>query len=187
MSISLLALSLFPLSHLASAYVQRDEVFPVIIDFQAGWAKSFLRFNQTLVTQVEASELLASGVNIADKRHVSQLTITPGSYPGVSVIEPYPDWSAYKTLRLEIHSSQAQAFDLVLRIHDGLHNNDYSDRFNRPLKLMPGRNMFRIPLDEIQRAPAARDMDMRQIAGIMLFAVDLDSPVKFYPITLRLE
>ncbi len=187
LSSCLLVVSLLPLLHLAFAYMQRNEAFPVIIDFQAGWAKPFLQFNQAVLTQVAAPDLLALGIDHQDQQQVSQLNLNQGKYPGISIIEPYPDWSAYNTLILELYSPQAQAFGLVLLIHDSQHNQAYSDRFNQALTVKPGNNRFRIPLPGVEHAPAGLDMDMMHIANVMLFAVNIDGPVKLYPDTLSLE
>lgn len=183
----LLVVSLFPLLHLAFAYAQRNDAVPVIIDFQAGWARPFLRLDQAVLTLAAAPDSLTSIIKRTDQQQVSQLTLNRGKYPGISIIEPYPDWSAYKTLTLDLYSRQVQTIRLVLRIHDNQHNQEYSDRFNQALAIKPGNNRFLIPLIGVEHAPAGRQMDMRHIAGIMLFAVDIDGSVKFYPGTLKLE
>lgn len=186
-SCCLLTVSMFPLMHLAAAYLQRNDALPVIVDLRAGWSRPFLQMNQAELMQVTAPYTLTSGEYTAGKQRVSQLILDTGSYSGVSVVEPYPDWSAFKTLQLQIYSAQMQAFDLVIRIHDSQHNHDHADRFNQSLTLLPGNNTFRIPLSDIERAPRARDMNLRQIASIQLFAVNLDNPVKFYPGIIKLE
>ena len=186
-SASLVVASLFPLLHLAIAYVQRNDAFPVITDFQAGWIRPFLRLDQAVFTLAPAPDSLASIIQTTDQQQVHQLTIDSGKYPGISIIEPYPDWSEYKTLTLDLYSTQTQLMTLVLRIHDSHHNQEYSDRFNRAVTVKPGYNRFQIPLIEVELAPAGRRMDMRHVANIMLFAADIDSAVKLYPGTLRLE
>lgn len=187
LSSCLLVASLLPVLNLAYAYVQRNQAFPVIIDFQAGWAQPFLGFNQAVIQRIDAPDILAS-VNV-DQHHqqVSELTLDRGSYPGISIIEPYPDWSGYKTLTLDIYSPQVLAYSLVLRINDSQHDQAYSDRFNQALTVNQGMNRFRIPLLNVQHAPAEREMDMRHISNATLFMMNIDGPVKFYPGTLGLE
>lgn len=159
----------------------------MIIDFQAGWVESFLQLNQAELKHVAAHGLLASDNERLDQQQVSQLKLKPGSYPGVSVIEPYPDWSAYKMLTLNLYSPQVHVFNLVFRVHDSQHNQEYSDRFNQALTIMPGNNRFHIPLRSIQHAPTGRDMDMSRIANVMLFAMNIDDSVTLYPGTFSLE
>jgi len=105
----------------------------------------------------------------ADQQQVSQLTLNRGKCPGFSIIEPDPNWSAFKTLLLDLYSKQVQKIRLVLRIHDSLHNQEYSDRFNRALTIKQGNNRFRIPLHDVEHAPAGHQMDMRHIANISSF------------------
>jgi hypothetical protein len=174
LSCFLFAASLFPLVRLAIASIQRNEAFPVVIDFEAGWSKPFLQFQH--------ASLIA-----ATENQLSQLDLKPARYPGVSIVEPYPDWSAYASLMFVIYSRQSHPFELVLRIHDKLHNQDHADRFNRSLMIMHGKNYFRIPLAEIRNAPVGREMDMTRITGFTLFAVDTVLPVDFYIGSIRLE
>jgi hypothetical protein len=174
LSCILFAASLFPLVRLAIASIQRNEAFPVIIDFEAGWSKPFLQLQHAVLGSVTENQL-------------SQLVLKPARYPGVSMVEPCPDWSAFESLTFVIHSTQSLPFQLVLRIHDKLHNQDHADRFNRTLIVRHGENRFRIPLAEIRNAPAGREMDMARITGLTLFAVDTVQPVNFYIGPLRLE
>lgn len=174
LSCFLLAASLFPLVRLTIATIQRNEAFPVIIDFEAGWSKPFLQFQHASLISVTEDQL-------------SQLVLKPARYPGVSMVEPCPDWSAFESLAFVIHSRQPYPFQLVLRIHDKLHNQERADRFNRSLMVKHGESRFRIPLAEIKNAPANRDMDMTRITGLTLFAVDTVRPVDFYIGSLRLE
>jgi hypothetical protein len=175
--------SLAPLGQLGIACLQRDAAFPVIIDFRAAWSGPFLQLTHATLTTVPAPQQWAS----ASGQRVARLVLQPAQYPGISVIEPSPDWSAFTYLDFTLYSDESRPFDLVLRIHDRLHNQDYSDRFNHALRIRPGKNVFRIPLATIREAPADRHLDLRQIAGIMLFAVDIDVPLAFYLDTLRLE
>lgn len=187
LSSCLLVVSLLPLLHLSFAYAQRNDAFPVIIDFQAAWVKPFLQLNQAVLIHAAAPDSLASMNDRADRQQVSQLILNNGKYPGVSITESYPDWSAYNMLTLDLYSLEDQTINLVLRIHDSQHNQEFSDRFNQVLTVIPGKNRFRVPLHQVEHAPAGRDMDMMHIASIMLFAMNIDNPVKFYPGMLYLE
>ena len=174
---------LVPLGQQIMVSLQRDSAFPVIIDPGADWSGAFLQFDHATLALVPAPERWTS----VSGQHVARLVLKPARYPGIAVIEPYPDWSAFANLRFTLYSSETRPFDLVLRIHDQLHDQAYSDRFNLELRVMPGENVFRIPLASIQYAPADRSMDLKRIAGLMLFAIDITSPVEFYLDTMRLE
>jgi len=179
----LLAVSLFPLAHLATAYGQRNGAFPVVIDFKAHWSKPFLQLKHATLTRDIAP---ATWTPVSEQR-LARLVINRARYPGVSMVEPYPDWSGFETLTLVIYSPLSQSFDLVLRIHDKLHNQAYADRFNQKLTVTPGENRFRIPLPAIRNAPVGRDMDMTRITDVTLFATNIVSPVDCYLGPLSLE
>jgi len=97
-----------------------------------------------------------------------------GRYPGVSVTEPEADWSDYQQLRFGIRSVSERDMTLILRIHDRAHNQEISDRFNKKLLVQPGRNDFKISLSEIRYGPTDRELDLKNIAGIILFAAKQD-------------
>jgi len=88
---------------------------------------------------------------------------------------------------LVARSESDHPIELVLRIHDRRHNEDYADRFNRSLTFQPGINAFRIPLDEIRAAPAGREMDLSAIERLSVFAVAPEAQLSLYLLELRLE
>ena len=85
----------------------------------------------------------------------------------------YPDWSDYSTLTIEIEVESAQAFPLIVRVHDKEHlkgSQPHSDRFNRQFTLQPGSNVLEIPLAEIASGPTTRQLDLSRIDGLVLFS-----------------
>lgn len=185
-ALCLLAICFYPVMNIALASWQRDQAFPVIADFGARWTHSFVQLNQaSLMPAIAATGFTAT--ESGAQRRVAQLTLNPGAYPGISIVEPYPDWSGYQTLSLDLYSPHARPINLVLRIDDERHDQAYADRFNRSLTLRPGHNRIQIPLREIAEAPARRAMDMKRIASLMLFAVDVDEVIRLYPAMIRLE
>jgi hypothetical protein len=175
--------SLLPLAQLAVACVQREQAFPVVIDFTARWSKAFIQLNHAALTQVTPSEAWIS----APGPRMARLTLYPAQYPGVAIVEPSPDWAAFETLTFAVYSREPEPVDLVLRVHDKLHNQILSDRFNQRLTVKRGENRFRIPLAAIQNAPADRSMELSQMAGLILFATDIVDPVDLYLDNMRLE
>jgi hypothetical protein len=175
--------SLLPLAQLAIAGMQRKQAFPVIIDFTARWSKPFMQFNHAVLTQVSQPEAWTS----ATGPRMARLTLHPAQYPGVTIVEPSPDWAAFDTLTFAVYSREPEPVDLVLRVHDKLHNQTLSDRFNQRLTVKRGENRFRIPLVAIQNAPVDRGMELSQMAGLILFATDIVDPVDLYLDNMRLE
>jgi len=93
-----------------------------------------------------------------------------GMYPGLAIIEPSPDWHGYQWLVVELHCLQSDPVVVHIRVHDGGHNDEFDDRFNRQFLAIPGRRLtMTIPLGEIANAPAHRTMDMHDIEGLTIF------------------
>ena len=84
-------------------------------------------------------------------------------------------------------SESAAPLDLVLRIHDIHHDNEYGDRFNRVLVIRPGPNRISIPLAEVRSAPRGRPMDMTHIRNITLFAARPSEAFAVYIDGIELE
>jgi glycopeptide antibiotics resistance protein len=183
LSLCVFVTSLFSLARISVAYAQRGEAFPLVVDLTANWSEVFIRTKHATVKiggdqKLETTDKLRNLVHVHFER---------ARYPGLSMIELYPDWSLFNTLTLDIYSQLPRTFSLVLRIHDQQHDMAYSDRFNRRLTVMAGENHFRIPLHDIKDAPADREMDMTRVNGLMLFAAKSDTPLNFYLGAIGLE
>jgi hypothetical protein len=151
----------FPLFKISWHYIQRANALPVILDFNANWSASFIRFNNT--------EIELSSVGSGDKNQLFSIRFDAGKFPGVAIIEPAPDWSAYSNLRFKVFSEHNKNKDLYVRIHDKNHDNNYQDRFNQKLVIHPGLNEIIIPLAQIEKGPLNRELDLANIAGLILF------------------
>jgi len=155
-STGFLLAGLSPLMLLSWHYVERANAFPVVMDFDSSWARSFIRYNKK-------------------------------NYPGVSIIEPEPDWSGYRQLRLSLHSNNKHDVNLVLRVHDNMHNQKHSDRFNMKLLVQPGLNEFQISLNAMKYGPLERELNLNKIAGVILFSSKLEEWKKIEISNLSLE
>lgn len=140
-------------------YIQRAQAFPVILEFNAAWSSSFIRFNKTEMASDKAG----------DNNHLFRIRFAAAHFPGVSVIEPVPDWSAYRKSCFKVASGHNENMDLFLRIHDTYHDQHYQDRFNQKLIIHPGLNEIVIPLAQIEKGPLNRELDLTNIAGLILF------------------
>ena len=84
----------------------------------------------------------------------------------------FNDWTGYEFLEFEIYSDENYEFEVVLRIHDYLHNSHdaaYSDRFNKSLNIRPGENRFRINMNMLRNSPADRKMQLDRIKELIFF------------------
>lgn len=179
-SVLLLGATFLPVVWWGWAYVGRDRAFPVLCDFGSAWSRGFV---DARGVRLQSSGPPASWRTL-DEQRVGKLEFSASgyAYPGVGLDEPYPDWSAHRSLKFRVFSENPEPLPLHLRINDREHDQRYADRFNREVRILPGANQFVIPLSEVRDAPATREMDMTQIRQVILFA---DHPAK--PFTIYLE
>jgi len=178
----LLVSGLFPLARLSWAYIQRNEAFPVIIDYTQHWPEVFLHKHHVRLSTVDAPALWTAMTG----RKVEQIQFEKGGqYPGITLSEPFADWSTYRRLVIDLYTVSVNKLDI--RISDRQHNQQYIDRFNASYMLHPGENSIDIPLDKVKRSPHGRMMNMRQIYNMALFTDNIVSPFSIYIKQIRLE
>jgi hypothetical protein len=166
----LLIFGMYSLIQLSWHYVQRNKSFPVVIAFDENWSTSFLKLNN--------AELLGElKVKNSDDTKYQRVRFDIGKYPGIGVIEPEEDWSAYRVLRFDVYSANDEDIKLVLRVHDKQHNNDFDDRFNRAFIIHRGINTVMVDISQIQKAPSDRMMDLTNIADVHLFLSEVSTPL----------
>lgn len=108
-----------------------------------------------------------------------RVELVSGWYPGVFLNFFPSDWHGYAALQMYVHQPLAEALELHLRIHDQHHregDNLHSDRFNSSVVLHQGWNRIRVLLADVANAPRGRELDLRRVAGVGLFAVSFDNP-----------
>ncbi|HSN71234.1 MAG TPA: hypothetical protein VLT59_06985, partial [Steroidobacteraceae bacterium] len=83
---------------------------------------------------------------------------------------------------------EPQALELRVLIDDALHDRRGTDRYIGVVSVAPhAREMIRIPLEEIERGPGDRMLDLTQITAVMLFRADGNRVVRCYLGPIRLE
>jgi hypothetical protein len=108
-----------------------------------------------------------------------KILLSTDLYSGAGLKNMPRDWRGYQRLAFEIFNPGQDSLQLTIRINDKAHDqggHQYSDRFNRDLKVNPGWNHFEIPLAEIESAPSTRKMDLGNMLGLGLFATNLEKP-----------
>lgn len=178
----LFVISLFPLARLSWAYIQRNEAFPVIVDFTQHWPEVFLHKHYVQMNVVNAPVLWAT---MTDQKVERIQFEKGGSYPGVTLDEPFADWSTYRRLVIDLYTTSVDNLDI--RISDRQHNQQYTDRFNASYVLHPGENIISIPLAKVKKSPHGRMMDMKQIYNMALFTNNITSPFSIYIKQIQLE
>jgi VanZ family protein len=164
-SAALLAFLVAPVVRSAVEYRQRDHLFPVLVDFSHDFDRYFVGQRSTAI---DYAPLPPWAVKTNDS--ALRVTFLAGSYPGIDIAEPLPDWSAYSTLAFDLTNPTPLDLDLVLRVDDAHHNQQYADRYNKTYRLPAhSRTVLRVPLSEIQSGPVARLLDLHNMASVVLF------------------
>jgi hypothetical protein len=172
-AVACVAFYVTPLVRMTVAYLHRNGQFPVLANFHSP-------LDELWMVGYGTDHSLAGGALVVE--------FVRGRWPGVSLREPVPDWSSYRTLLIDVENPDAIKLGFTVRVHDRGHWRDYSDRFNRQFELAAReRRTLRIDLGEVARAPRGRLMDMRQIADVTLLCDSRDGHRRLRIYTLRLE
>lgn len=167
-----LTVAVAPIVKAAIKYQHRDQRFPVLADFTQRFDRYFILQRSAEVSPASMPRQWARAAG----ENAMRVRMLDGQYAGVNMIEPPPDWSGYSTLAIDLTNPTPLGLQFVVRVHDAAHDNQVSDRFNARFELPPAtRQVFRIPLREIAAAPRTRSLDLRRVAGVIVFRTD-DSP-----------
>lgn len=159
--------ALAPLATCIAAYAWRDARFPGIT--QAG-NRLDLYFISQDSHNVERSPLPSRWAQTPGEMAL-RVAIDAGEYPAMHMTEPYPQWADYRSLALDLTNPGKSDLELVVRVHDRLHNYRYDDRFNRPVRIpAESRLTVTLPLQEVAKGPRHRALDLRNVADISVFA-----------------
>lgn len=157
--------------------------FPLINSFESNYEMAHVQNNPRRVNTSSDNLLHTHG------DYGLQVVLSTKKYAGLRLVS-YGDWSGYKLLQMDFYNPDSEPLELVLKISDAHHDlgkNRFNDRFNRALILMQGWNQVQIDLEDVRTAPLGRVMQMNQIRGVEVFAVQLPVPRKFYWDNIRLQ
>lgn len=161
-----------------AAYVARDRALPTLFPMDGSWwEREFIELQGSRLTPGVVPPVMGTS---EVRGTFARLELRPGSYSGITFDEPYPDWRGHRSLVLTIVSDLDVPLPMAVRVHDAAHDHRYADRFNRRLLVQPGVNRFVIPIDDIRKAPDRREMDLRRVRGIILFAYRLTRRTHVY-------
>lgn len=160
---------LWPVAEAADAYVHRIRLFPELAAFEQASDRYFLKVSSG---QAEFTELPPPWQSPEDG-HSLRVDLSNGQWPGVALTEPQADWRGFSALRVDLTNPLDEPVEITVRVHDAYHDQRYEDRFNRAFLLQPGsRDILRIPVADIVKAPDGRRLDVSRVAGVIIFASD---------------
>jgi hypothetical protein len=178
-----LAVALSPLVTVAWHYAMRRAAVPVVVEMGSRWQLPFISAPRATVERVQAPGQWAA----RSGKPVARVLFLDAAWPGVTVREPWPDWSDYATLRFDVWSELTAPVELALRVDDGNRIRDYGDRYNGSLIVMPGANEFALSLSTLMGAPRDRQMNLADIAQLVLFTRRPGEPFELYISDVWLE
>jgi VanZ family protein len=184
LAVSLLLVVAVPFLLVVDTYVERDRSFPTL--FRLDGSRRERPFVSTGDAELVPKSMAPAGL-APTSGPLALLSLKAGVYPGLVLDEPYPDWRGFSRLVFTAYSDADTPLALTIRIHDAWHDQRYEDRFNKTIVITRGEHQIAIPLDEIRRAPQGREMDSRQVRGIVIFAYRLERPAHVYLGFFRLE
>jgi glycopeptide antibiotics resistance protein len=178
-----IGITLLPVVGWTYAYWDRASRFPTLLEFSSDWEMKFVKASNSELQVV----VPPVGWKKLPEDKVGQVVFHTKMYPGIRIDEPYPDWRGYSHFKLEIFSELPNSQSIVIRIDDLHHNNEHSDRFNRAFTISLGLNHIQIPIDDIRLAPVGREIDLRAMKAVLLFAVNPREEFTLYLDNILLE
>lgn len=143
-----------------------------------GWQQQKQAFPVLLNAQLQRNPIIRLGGNASYQYKAEGLDIgfATQRYATLEMNDLSPDWSAYRTLNVQLKSHAP--FSLTLRLHDRQHEQgeqafQRDDRFNKTFHLKRGENFLSIHLQDVRQAPATRLMNLQQLKQLVLFAQSL--------------
>ncbi|MBN1417937.1 MAG: hypothetical protein JXP34_04130 [Planctomycetes bacterium] len=168
LALAIAVAALAPLAACLAGEAHARAMFPVLSSFESAWD---LRAWAGLASRMEIVRRGASGAAL-------RVTFLPAPYPSISLRFFPRDWRGYRALAFTIEIDRPPPAPIWIRINDIAHDESYDDRFNRRLRLQPGRNDIEIPLAEIESAPRRRKLDLASVRSATIFADDLGEPYR---------
>jgi hypothetical protein len=143
--------------------VHRD--FPLLASFESPrqLERFFFRHSRACLTRQNAT----------DGRFAMEVTYQPRSEPRATLVDFRRDWTAVKTLELDVAldaSYSEQNVRLMVKVVDQSHADWGTDTFRRVCVLVPGQPQhIRISRQELIDGPDARKLDLSNIQFVTLY------------------
>lgn len=158
------------------SYAGRAGAFPVVGDLASGWQEPFI--------EVDGAELfVGKGPEEWSRRagrRVALLLLDGSPGGGVTIHEPFKDWSGFSMLTLNIFSTAPRPVRMVLRLEDRTREPPAEERVDYVLRVVPGANDFYIPLEALATTPSGRKINMSSIRRFGIYLGEPAEPLRVY-------
>jgi hypothetical protein len=172
-----------PLGQTAFMYWQRWRQLPELATWGSPAGYHFVKPGSAAL-RVARLPLWSSGSN---EIALEVRPLPEDRWVGTTIDEPWPDWSDYSQLVIDVVNPNDVPLSLIIRVHDRAHNNEYADRFNRRFEIAPRQRVtLSTALTDVRAAPKSRQLDLTHIAGIVIFQDAQRGASSFYICSVRL-
>lgn len=150
----------------ASVLRQLDAMMPLLAGFEHEWeldrwhAKRGTRLARTRESALEGEWSLDVSCSARAR------------YPGVAIEDFAADWRGYRWLEWSVRLPSDEPLELLVRIDDDL-GGAYGDRYTEAVRIVPGRQLYRIDLRQVASRFRAHPMNLGRITELHFF---LDEP-----------
>jgi len=148
---------------------------------------SFETFLETSRWKSTESTITRTDLHATHGERALEVNLSPGTFPGVSMVHMVGDWRDYSTLSFDVFLTGSSPLAITVRINDEKHNEEFTDRFNKSYILQPGSNHIAIDLKKVAASPQGRLMDMAHIRTLCMFSYRLNEPRQIIIDYFRLE
>lgn len=174
---------LHPLGPVFASYAGRAGAFPVVVDLASSWQEPFI--------EAEGAELfVGSGPEKWSRRAGRRVALllfdgSPGG--GVTVEEPFKDWSGFYSLKMNVYSTAKRPIRMRLRLEDRSRPQPPENRVEYILRVVPGANDFIIPLEALSVKSSGDKLDMSSIRRFGLYLAEPTDPLRLYFHRIRIS
>ena len=172
----LIAGVLNPLGPVFASYAGRAGAFPVVVDLASSWQEPFI--------ETQGAELFVGrGPEEWSRRAGRRVALlffdgSPGG--GVTVEEPFKDWSGFSVLKVNIYSTAQGPIRVNIRLEDRSRPQPPENRVEYALRVVPGANDFFIPLEALSVKSSGDRLNMSSIRRFGLYLAEPTDPLRLY-------
>jgi hypothetical protein len=108
-------------------------------------------------------------------------------YSGISIDRFPSDWQNYSKIIFNVYLPATDSLKLLCRINDKNHKKHINDWFGKSFYVKQGWNEISFKLEDVEKAPTDRKMDITNIKNFTLYTKNLKEQKTIYFDYLRLE
>jgi len=180
------ALIVAPLAISGAAYLQRQRSLPTLVDFNSPLSRYFLRaYSAVVVERRPVPDDLRNGTD----RIVGLHARTIGNQGwGLALWEPYPDWSSFDWLALDLTNPTDDLLVLQVHIRDRRQKHDRQSGYLAQIEVAQhSRETRRIELRELTAAEGRARVDIAIVDSIVFTPNPANRAPEFYLLRIWLE